>query len=94
MKNADMPVIPCEVSEQYFFEQGCVGGGSQIPMVRERRFMATGMTKREEFALKIMAGIYSNSAMIDDLSESSAMVVASASVLAADALLTELERTK
>lgn len=51
----------------------------------------SGMTKREEFALKIMAGIYSNSAIIDDLSESSAKVVASAAARAADALLAELE---
>ena len=52
------------------------------------------MTKREEFALKIMAVIYSNPAMIDDLSESSSKVVASAAVKAADALPAELERTK
>lgn len=94
MKNSDMPAIPCEVVEQYHTTPAIAPDGSSMPTLRERKVMSGGMTKREEFALKIMAGIYSNSAMIDDLSESSARVVASASVLAADALLAELERTK
>lgn len=90
--NGNMPAMPCEVIEQYHIDASQVPCGA--PTLRERKVMSGGMTKREEFALKIMAGIYSNSAMIDDLSESSARVVASASVLAADALLAELERTK
>lgn len=92
MKNADRPAMPCEVVEQYHIDAGQVPSGA--PTLRERKVMGGGMTKREEFALKIMAVIYSNPAMIDDLSESSSKVVASAAVKAADALLAELGRTK
>ena len=90
--NGNLPAMPCEVVEQYHIDASQVSVGA--PTLRERKVMGGGMTKREEFALKIMAAIYSNPAMIDDLSESSSKVVASAAVKAADALLEELERTK
>lgn len=87
MKNADMPCIPCEVSEQFIFEQGYAGGDSQSPMVRERKFMASGMTKREMIAMHVMASIITQG--------SPAFIhAAEDAVNAACALLAELERTK
>ena len=94
MKNPDMPVIPCEVSEQYFFEQGYVGGDSQIPMMRERKFMASGMTKREMIAMQAMVGLLSCGKQYDIRHKSRSSQLVEDAVFYADALLDELERTE
>lgn len=86
MKNANMPAMPCEVVEKYHIDASQVPSGA--PTLRERKVMSGGMTKREMMAMHMMAHL-----MPDQNFESYASQAKSA-VLAADALLAELERTK
>lgn len=86
MKNANMPAMPCEVVEQYHVDASQVPSGA--PTLRERKVMSGGITKREMMAMHMMAHL-----MPDQNFESYASQAKSA-VMAADALLAELERTK
>ena len=86
MKNANMPAMPCEVVEKYHVDASQVPSGA--PTLRERKVMSGGMTKREMVAMHMMAHL-----MPDQNFESYASQAKSA-VLAADALLAELERAK
>ena len=86
MKNANMPAMPCEVVEQYHVDAIQVPSGA--PTMRERKVMSGGITKREMMAMHTMAHL-----MPDQNFESYASQAKSA-VMAADALLEELERTK
>lgn len=85
MNNSDMPAMPSDVEVVY---------AAMTDKQDSWGKAAPGLTKREDFAIKLMAGMYSNSGLVDDLSESSIAVIASISTKAADALLAELERTK
>ena len=86
MKNANMPAMPCEVVEKYHIDASQVPSGA--PTLRERKVMSGGMTKREMVAMHMMAHL-----MPDQNFESYAAQAKSA-VIAADALLAELGRTK
>ena len=86
MKNANLPAMPCEVVEQYHIDASQVPSGA--PTLRERKVMSGGITKREMMAMHMMAHL-----MPDQNFESYASQAKSA-VMAADALLAELERTK
>lgn len=88
MKNANMPAMPCEVTEQYHIYPVSSPDGSSMPTLRERKVMSGGMTKREMMAMHMMSQL-----MPDQNFESYASQAKSA-VMAADALLAELERTK
>lgn len=84
--NGNMPAMPCEVVEQYHIDASQVPSGA--PTMRERKVMSGGITKREMMAMHMMAHL-----MPDQNFESYASQAKSA-VMAADALLAELERTK
>ena len=84
--NGNLPAMPCEVVEQYHIDASQVPSGA--PTLRERKVMSGGMTKREMMAMHMMAHL-----MPDQNFESYASQ-AKSTVLAADALLAELERTK
>ncbi|MEG1651929.1 MAG: hypothetical protein RR390_00375 [Hafnia sp.] len=86
MKNADLPAMPIVDADGTPMSHGELSDWSDNSCL--------GLTKREEFALKIMAGMYSNSAITDCLSEQAMGLIATASVKAADTLFFELERTK
>lgn len=88
MKNANMPAMPCEVTEQYHVNPVIAPDGTSMPTLRERKVMGGGMTKREMIATHMMAHLMPNENF-----ESYAAQAKSA-VIAADALLAELERTK
>lgn len=53
---------------------------------------ASGLTIREEFAKAAMQGLCANHSMVDNIDLESAAWLASKSVLAADALIQELEK--
>ena len=74
MKNYDMPAMPIELS----------GFGMYAP---EAHY---GLTKREMFAMHIMAGF----SVDPDISEEMASEAAKGAVMLADALLAELEVRK
>ena len=96
MKNANMPAMPCEVVEQYHIDASQVPSGA--PTLRERKVMSGGMTKREMMAMHIISGIASHPDMMqanaDGAHDSIGQAIAAQSVLLADYLLAELERTK
>lgn len=80
MKNSDLPAMP------FTQEPFPVGAVSQFlgPM-------ASGLTKREMFSMAAMQGLLASLTDDDNISPSE---LARCSVLNADALLAELERTK
>ena len=86
MKNANMPAMPCEVVEQYHFDESQAPKGA--PTLRERKVMGGGMTKREMIAMHMMAHLMPNQ-NFETYAEQ-----AESAVIAADALLAELGRTK
>ena len=86
MKNADMPAMPCEVVEQYHIDASQVPSGA--PTLRERKVMSGGMTKREMMAMHMMAHLMPNQNFETYAAQ------AKSAVIAADALLMELGRTK
>ena len=83
--NGTMPAMPCEVVEQYHIDASQVPSGA--PTLRERKAMSRGMTKREMMAMHMMASIITQGAP-------AFIHAAEDAVNAADALLSELERTK
>lgn len=83
--NGNMPAMPCEVVEQYHIDASQVPCGA--PTLRERKVMSVGMTKREMMAMHMMASIITQGAP-------AFIHAADDAVNAADALLSELERTK
>ena len=83
--NGTMPAMPCEVVEQYHVDASQVPSGA--PTLRERKVMSGGMTKREMMAMHVMASIITQGAP-------AFIHAAEDAVNAADALLSELERTK
>lgn len=85
MRNADRPAMPCEVVEQYHIDASQVPCGA--PTLRERKVMSVGMTQREMMAMHMMASIITQGAP-------AFIHAAEDAVNAADALLSELERTK
>ena len=80
--------MPCEVTEQYHINPVIAPDGTSMPTLRERKVMGGGMTKREMIAMHMMAHLMPNENF-----ESYAAQAKSA-VIAADALLAELGRTK
>ena len=86
MKNANMPAMPCEVVEQYHIDASQVPSGA--PTLRERKVMSGGMTKREMMAMHMMAHLMPNQNFETYAAQ------AKSAVIATDALLAELERTK
>ena len=92
MKNSDMPAMPCEVVEQYHVDASQVPSGA--PTLRERKVMSGGMNKREMMAMHAMTGLLSGGKQYDNRYSSRASQLVEDSVLYADALLAELERTK
>lgn len=86
MKNANMPAMPCEVVEQYHIDESQAPKGA--PTLRERKVMSGGMTKREMMAMHMMEQLMPNQNFESYASQ------AKSAVIAADALLAELERTK
>ena len=87
MKNANMPAMPCEVTEQYHINPVIAPDGTSMPTLRERKVMGGGMTKREMMAMHMMASIITQGAP-------TFIHAAEDAVNAADALLSELESTK
>lgn len=83
--NGNMPAMPCEVVEQYHIDASQVPCGA--PTLRERKVMSVGMTKREMMAMHMMASIITQGAP-------AFIHAAEDAVNAADAPLSELERTK
>ena len=86
--NGNMPAMPCEVVEQYHINPVIAPDGSSMPTLRERKVMSGGMTKREMMAMHMMAHLMPNENFESYESQ------AKSAVLAADALLAELGRTK
>ena len=86
MKNANMPAMPCEVVEQYHIDASQAPKGA--PTLRERKVMSGGMTKREMMAMHMMAHLMPNQSFETYAAQ------AKSAVIAADALLAELGRTK
>ena len=74
--NGEMPMYPCQPIDQYG---------------NPRAEMATGLTKREAFAMAAMQGMLANAAICDDRKGTPAQV-AEWSVQQADALLAELAK--
>ena len=84
--NGTMPAMPCEVVEQYHVDASQVPSGA--PTLRERKVMSGGMTKREMMAMHMMAHLMPNQNFETYAAQ------AKSAVIAADALLMELGRTK
>ena len=84
--NRNMPAMPCEVVEQYHIDESQAPKGA--PTLRERKVMSGGMTKREMMAMHMMAHLMPNENFESYESQ------AKSAVIAADALLAELGRTK
>ena len=84
--NGNMPAMPCEVVEQYHIDASQVPSGA--PTLRERKVMSVGMTKREMMAMHMMAHLMPNHNFETYAAQ------AKSAVIAADALLMELGRTK
>ena len=84
--NGTMPAMPCEVVEKYHIDASQVPSGA--PTLRERKVMSGGMTKREVVAMHMMAHLMPNENFESYESQ------AKSAVIAADALLAELGRTK
>ena len=84
--NGNMPAMPCEVVEKYHIDASQVPCGA--PTLRERKVMSVGMTKREMMAMHMFAGLLARDGKPDIQYE------AELAIKAADALLSELERTK
>lgn len=84
--NGNMPAMPCEVVEKYHIDASQVQSGA--PTLRERKVMSVGMTKREMMAMHMFAGLLARDGKPDIQYE------AELAIKAADALLSELERTK
>lgn len=89
MKNADMPAMPIIDDEQSF----PIDGENYGKSLSSGRF-AVGMTKREMMAMHAMTGLLSGGKQYDNRYSSRASQLVEDSVLYADALLAELERTK
>ena len=99
--NGSMPAMPCEVVEVYHVDVSQVPAGLSPAddfTSRERKVMSGGMTKREMMAMHIISGLASHQDMMqanaDGAHDSVGQAVAAQSVLLADYLLAELERTK
>ena len=84
MKNANMPAMPC--GESYKTQQPY--GGDWVEC--KKGALYNGLTKREMFAMHIMAGF----SVDPDISEEMASEAAKGAVMLADALLAELEVQK
>ena len=84
--NGNMPAMPCAVVEQYHIDESQAPKGA--PTLRERKVMSAGMTKREMIAMHMMAHLMPNQNFETYAAQ------AKSAVIAADALLAELERTK
>ena len=93
MKNADMPAMPV-IDEEQSFPVDMERYGSKEATLR----FAFGMTKREMMAMHIISGIAYHPDMMqanaDGAHDSVGQAIAAQSVLLADYLLAELERTK
>lgn len=86
MKNADMPAMPThDVFEHCGFD-----GNSGPHMTQTTNY---GLTKREEFSRSAMNAILANQSMIDQISSNSVNWLVESSVMVADSLLAELDRT-
>ena len=83
MKNRDMPAMPC--GERYKTQQSY--GGDWVEC--KKGALYNGLTKREMFAMHIMAGLAADSECVGN-----AEVIARCAVKLADALLAELEARK
>lgn len=88
MKNANMPAMPCEVTEQYHINPVIAPDGTLMPTLRERKVIGGGMTKREMMAMHMMSHLMPNQNFETYAAQ------AKSAVIAADALLAELWRTK
>lgn len=91
MKNANMPAMPCEVTEIYHVDVSQVPSGlspAEDFTARNRKVVSSGMTKREMMAMHMMAARVSIPGAPDDEFD------AKRAVAATYALLAELERTK
>lgn len=86
--NGTMPAMPCEVTEQYHIDPVISPDGSSMPTLRERKVMSGGMTKREMMAMHMMSQLMMSERL------GSYEEQAGYAIKAADALLSELERTK
>ena len=82
MKNSDMPAMPV------FDSSGCPS------LYGDDGVEAKGLTKREMMAMHAMTGLLSGGKQYDNRYSSRASQLVEDSVLYADALLAELERTK
>ena len=80
MKNSDLPAIPCTVPANKNYSAQMSGLG----LVTATETVHQGLTKREMMAMHMMAGMLRDEAIPN---------AAKLGVVAADALLEELERT-
>lgn len=78
MKNADMPASPVINSE---------GFPTRISFIQDEPLAATGLTKREAFAMAAMQGLLASGCGLQNQYD-----LAHQSLAAADALLAELEK--
>lgn len=89
MKNADMPAMPQSSTSDGYPCNYTDYAGVGIP---------TGLTKREMIAMHVISGLSSHPDMMrsndDGLRDTIAQTIAAQSVMLADCLLSELERTK
>ena len=92
MKNANMPAMPCEVTEIYHVDVSQVPAGlspAEDFTARNRKVVSSGMTKREMMAMHILSGMLSSEDFNPTREQAASLAVGQA-----DALLAELERTK
>ena len=84
MNNSDMPAMPTR--EDMLDEDGkCIGGYTPL------YFEYSGLTKREDFAIKLMAAARSNAFMFER-ADTDSKVLAKGAIQDADALLKELDK--
>ena len=91
MKNANMPAMPCEVTEIYHVDVSQVPSGlspAEDFTARNRKVVSSGMTKREMMAMHIFSSMQGRDGVCNIEHEVRFAVVA------ADHLLAELENTK
>lgn len=84
MKNADMPATPSIIAPSKNGLDPVISDGEN--------YFATGLTKREAFAIAAMQGMLSNGLLIDTLNDNSYKYIADSAVTQADFLLKELEK--
>ncbi len=94
MKNADSPANPCDIAPSMGAIAQAKGCGFNPPVT----ITHTGMTKREMIAMRILSGLSSHPDLMrsndDGAHDTIAQAIAAQSVMLADCLLAELERTK